>query len=263
MITQAAQADLFPAEGDTRPIMPSVHLDQFDGPLDVLLHLIRSQKMDIFDIPIAILTSQYLELLEQQQNEHIAQETDLDLDIAGDYLVMASTLMQLKSRMLLPRPQLDDDGNAIDPRAELAAQLIAYEQYRLLAEELNERPRLGRDVFARSIFPESADVERPLPEGDLDALLLAFRHVLKRVGGEVRHQIFVETMSVREQMHTVLERLRCGGLQLDELLQDTPGREPLVTTMLAILELWRQQNITVLQSECYGPVTLLPKQAMH
>jgi len=263
MTTQATQVDLFPAEGDTRPTMPSVHLDQFEGPLDVLLHLIRSQQMDIFDIPIAMLTSQYLELLELQPNEHATQETDLDLDIAGDYLVMASTLMQVKSRMLLPRPQLDDEGNAIDPRAELAAQLIAYEQYRLLAEELNERPRLGRDVFARSIFPESADVERPLPEGNLDALLLAFRHVLKRVGGKVRHQIFVETMSVREQMNMVLERLRCGGLQLDELLQDTPGREPLVTTMLAILELWRQQNITVVQSECYGPVTLLANQAMH
>jgi len=171
--------------------------------------------------------------------------------------------MQLKSRMLLPRPQLDDEGNAIDPRAELAAQLIAYEQYRLLAEELNARPRLGRDVFARCIFPEAENVERPLPEADLDALLLAFRHVLKRVGGEVRHQILVETMSVREQMRLVLERLGAGGMQLDEMLQDSPGREALVTTVLAILELWRQQSISVVQSECYGSVTLLPKQVMH
>jgi len=266
---QSTQAHLFPVAGDIRSGMPPVHLEQFEGPLDVLLHLIHSQQMDIFDIPIALLTRQYLELLEQQDDPRhqtqpsCEQKIRLDLDIAGDYLVMASTLAQLKSRMLLPRPQLDDEGNTIDPRAELAAQLITYEQYRLLAEQLNERPRLDRDVFARSIFPEAANVERPLPEGNLDALLLAFRRVLKRVGGEARHQIFVETMNVREQMRMLLARLTFGGLQLDEFLQDTPGREALVTTMLAILELWRQQNITVIQSSCYGPVTLLAKQGMQ
>jgi len=253
-MTQAVQAPLI-LEDESRPALPPVQLDQFEGPLDVLLHLIRSQEMDIFDIPMAMVTGQYLDILEAQK--------EMDLEIAGDYLVMASTLMQLKSRMLLPRPEIDDEGNEIDPRAELAAQLIAYEQYRLLAEELNERPLMGRDVFVRSIFPESDDVERPLPEGDLDALLLAFRNVLKRVGGEVRHQIFTETMSVREQMSMVLQRLRQGGMQLDELLHDSPGREALVTTVLAILELWRQQSITVVQSENYGAITLLPKEALH
>nr|WP_241697698.1 segregation/condensation protein A [Mariprofundus sp. NF] len=235
--------------------MPPVQLDQFEGPLDVLLHLIRSQELDVFDIPLAMITRQYLDILEAQEEP--------DLEVAGDYLVMASTLMQLKSRMLLPRPEIDEEGNAIDPRAELAAQLIAYEQYRMLAEELNERPRLGRDVFVRSIFPEADEVERPLPDGDLDALLLAFRAVLKRVGGEVRHQIFSETMSVRERMTTVLERLRAGGMQLDELLAGEPGREALVTTVLAILELWRQQTITVIQSENYGSITLIPKESMQ
>ena len=142
-------------------------LDRITG--HVLLHLIRSQKMNIFDIPIARLTAQYLEILEGQ--------SEMDLDVAGDYLVMASTLMQLKSRMLLPRPELDEEGNAIDPRQELVAQLIAYEQYRLLAEQLDERPRIGRDVFLRPIFPEAEEVERPLPEADLDALLTAFRAI--------------------------------------------------------------------------------------
>jgi len=234
--------------------LPPVHLDQFEGPLDVLLHLIRSQKLDIFDIPMAMITRQYLEILEAQ--------SELDLAIAGDYLVMASTLMQLKSRMLLPRPEVDDEGNEVDPRAELAAQLIAYEQYRMLAEQLNERPLMGRDVFTRSVFPETLEVERPLPAADLDALLLAFRNVLKRVGGEVRHHIFSETMSVREQMGVVLEHLNNrGGMQLDELLRDTPGREALVTTVLAILELWRQQTITVVQNENYAAITLLLKKA--
>jgi len=235
--------------------LPPVHLDQFEGPLDVLLHLIRGQELDIFDIPMAMITQQYLDILEAQE--------ELDLETAGDYLIMASTLMQLKSRMLLPRPEVDEEGNDIDPRAELAAQLIAYEQYRLLAEELNERPMMQRDVFIRSIFPESDEVERPLPDGDLDALLLAFRSVLKRVGGEVRQHIFAETMSMREQMGIVLQRLQHGGIQLDELLADSPGREALVTTVLAILELWRQQTITVIQRESYGSITLLPKETMH
>jgi len=231
--------------------LPPVQIDQFEGPLDMLLHLIRGQKLDIFDIPMAMITEQYLDILDAQQ--------ELDLEIAGDYLVMASTLMQLKSRMLLPRPEIDDEGNAIDPRAELAAQLIAYEQYRLLAEDLNARPLMHRDVFVRSIFPEADDVQRPLPQGDLDALLLAFRRVLKRVSGEIRHQIFTETMSMREQMSMVLQRLRVGGIALDELLYDSPGREALVTTVLAILELWRQQSITVVQSEPFASIMLLSK----
>ncbi|NWF38557.1 segregation/condensation protein A [Mariprofundus sp. NF] len=251
---QGVQTPLIQEE-EKQSALPPVQLDQFEGPLDVLLHLIRSQELDVFDIPLAMITRQYLDILEAQEEP--------DLEVAGDYLVMASTLMQLKSRMLLPRPEIDEEGNAIDPRAELAAQLIAYEQYRMLAEELNERPRLGRDVFVRSIFPEADEVERPLPDGDLDALLLAFRAVLKRVGGEVRHQIFSETMSVRERMTTVLERLRAGGMQLDELLAGEPGREALVTTVLAILELWRQQTITVIQSENYGSITLIPKESMQ
>jgi segregation and condensation protein A len=245
------QAEAAQAETASTLPLPPVRLEAFEGPLDVLLHLIRSQKMDIFDIPIAQLTGQYLDILEAQ--------AEMDLDVAGDYLVMASTLMQLKSRMLLPRPELDEEGNEIDPRQELVAQLIAYEQYRLLAEQLDEFPRTGRDVFLRPIFPEGDEVERPLPEADLDALLNAFRHVLKRVGGEVRHHIFTDTMSVREQMAFVMERLRRGGVQLDEMLRDMPGREALVTTVLAILELWRQQAVTVVQSECYGTITLLPQ----
>jgi len=231
--------------------LPPVSLDAFEGPLDVLLHLIREQKMEVFDIPIASLTQQYLEILEAQQ--------PLNLEYAGDYLVMASTLTQIKSRMLLPRPQLDEDGEAIDPRAELVAQLLAYEQYRAAAVELEEKPRLGRDVFARRYFPESGEVERPLPEPDLDALLSAFRRVLKRVGGEVRHQVFMDTMSVRERMSLILERLKQGSLLLDELL-DTPGRETIVTTFLAILELWRNQNINVVQESCYSSISILPRE---
>ncbi|MDQ6959334.1 MAG: segregation/condensation protein A [Mariprofundaceae bacterium] len=236
--------------GTDTALSPSVRLDTFEGPLDVLLHLIRDQKMDIFDIPIANLTVQYLEILDAQQ--------PLDLEFAGDYLVMASTLTQIKSRMLLPRPELDEEGEIIDPRAELVAQLLAYEQYRAAAEELNEYPRLERDIFVRSVFPEAGEIERPLPEPDLDGLLLAFRQVLKRVGGEVRQHVFMDTMSVREQMTFVLERLKKGGIMLEELL-DRPGREIIVITFLAILELWREQAITVVQDVCFGSISILPK----
>lgn len=251
----AKQAPLLvePSTEAGKPQLPPVHLDQFEGPLDVLLHLIREQKLDIFDIPIALLTQQYLDVIARQQA--------LNLEIAGEYLVMASTLTQLKSRLLLPRPELDEEGNAIDPRAELTAQLLAYEQFRVLAEELNARPRLGRDLFARSVFPEASHIHRPLPEADLDALLVAFHRVLKRVGGEVRHQIFRETMSTRAQMGVILERLQQGSIQLDALLDGGSDRALLVTSLLAILELWRQQAICVVQSRSLGPITLLTAES--
>ncbi|RMH62636.1 MAG: segregation/condensation protein A [Zetaproteobacteria bacterium] len=244
-------AVLAPSSG----FLPSIRLNNFEGPLDVLLHLIRSQKIDIFDIPISTITSQYLAILDAHEQ--------LNLEVAGDYLVMASTLTQLKSRMLLPRPDLDEEGNEIDPRNELVSQLIAYEQYRALAEELDELPRTGRDVFTRPVFPEAAGVQRPLPEADLEALLLAFRRVLARIGGEIRHHILADTMSVREQMGVVLDRLRQGSMQLDELLRDQPGKEALVTTVLALLELWRQRLVLIMQQSLYDSIIILPNGEAH
>ncbi|RMG91297.1 MAG: segregation/condensation protein A [Zetaproteobacteria bacterium] len=245
----------FPEHHAPARSLPEVRLEQFEGPLDVLLHLIRSQELDIFDIPIALIARQYMEILERQ--------TAIDLEAAGDYLVMASTLMQLKSRMLLPRQETDDEGNEIDPRQELVAQLIAYEQFRTLAAELDERPRVLRDIFLRPIFPEAKEVQRPLPEADLSMLLTAFRRVLRRVGGEVRHRIFTETISVREQMGKLLERLQQGRIELNEFLESQPGKEALVTTILALLELWRQQAIVVIQSQAFGPITLLRREEEH
>jgi len=244
------------------PLLPPVQLDSFEGPLDVLLHLIRAHKMDIFDIPMALLTAQYLNIIDNNQ--------DLDIDVAGEYLVMASTLMQLKSRMLLPRPETDEEGNDIDPRDALVAQLLAFEQYRLLAEDLDAFPRLQRDIFTRSVFPEADLVERPLPEADLDALLAAFTQVLKRTSKETRHRVVMETMSVREQMSFVTERLQIlgegSGIQLSELLEAHTGREAWVTTLLAILELWRQHIIQVIQTQSYAAVTLMlcpPQKENH
>jgi len=243
------QEHLFEAMQTALPSLPPVQLDAFEGPLDILLHLIRKQKMDIFDIPVATITEQYLNIIETHQA--------LDIDVAGEYLVMASTLMQLKSRMLLPRVEIDEEGNEIDPRDALVAQLMAYEQYRMLAEEIDELPRMHRDVFKRAVFPEADDVERPLPAADLEGLLAAFGHVLKRMESEVRHRVVLETMSVREQMQFVTERLQQGSTQLFDLLGNHAHREAIVTTLLAILELWRQRVIQVVQTQNYAAITLL------
>ncbi|MDQ6952324.1 MAG: segregation/condensation protein A [Mariprofundaceae bacterium] len=231
------------------PDLPPVALDAFEDPLDILLQLIRKQKMDIFDIPLATLTAQYLNIIESQAL--------LDIDVSGEYLVMASTLMQLKSRMLLPRPEIDDEGNTIDPREALVAQLLAYEQYRLIAESLNELPRMQRDVFKRCVFPESEQVERPLAEADLDDLLAAFTHVLKRMKQPARHRVMLESMSVREQMQYVLEHLQSGSRSLTDILAPTHHREAWVTTLLALLELWRQRIIQVIQNAESGSIMLL------
>lgn len=257
MISAAAPNTSQPAQQQlnfetAHPALPPVALDQFEGPLDMLLHLIRSQKMDIFNIPIATLTEQYLELIEAQKIG--------DLNLAGDYLVMASTLMQLKSRMLLPRPEVDDEGNEIDPREELISQLIAYEQFRLLAEEIDAKPRVDREIFIRKAFPETEMVERPLPKADLSALLSAFSQVLERVGGEVRHTIVMEPISIREQMSVITRKLKRGSARLEELLDEHRSRESLIATILALLELWRQQIIHVIQDGCYHPVMIVLKQ---
>ncbi|MDQ6953833.1 MAG: segregation/condensation protein A [Mariprofundaceae bacterium] len=231
------------------PDLPPVQLDAFEGPLDILLHLIRKQKMDIFNIPIATITAQYSNIIDS--------DLSLNVDVAGEYLVMASTLMQLKSRLLLPRPELDEEGNDIDPRDVLVAQLLAYEQYRLLAEEINELPRMHRDIFKRAAFPESENIERPLPLADLEALLVAFGQVLKRMTKEVRHRVVLESMSVREQIQFVIASLQGGSMQFHDLLHELRGREAWVTTLLAILELWRQRIIQVVQSEHNAGITLL------
>ena len=141
-----SEQQMFAGMETALPLLPPVQLDSFEGPLDILLQLIRKQKMDIFDIPMATITSQYLAIIDSNK--------ELDVDVAGEYLGMAITLMQLKSRMLLPRQEIDEEGNDIDPRDALVAPLIAYEHSRMLAEELDEFPRMPRDGVKRSVFPE-------------------------------------------------------------------------------------------------------------
>ena len=224
-----------------RPL--AVRLASFEGPLDLLLELIRKQKLDIFDIPIAEITAQYLAVLEEARR--------LDLDVAGEYLVMASTLMQIKARMLLPRHEED----AEDPREELVAQLLAYEEARALAEHLDALPRRERDWFARPRMPVPAQGR---PEADLAALVAAFAKLLRRVGEDARLLIRPEPVSVRARMQEILARLAQGPASLEELCASRRTRAWLAATLLALLELWRRRAARIVQSEPFGAVMVYP-----
>jgi segregation and condensation protein A len=224
----------------------AVKLPVFEGPLDLLPHLIRQNEVEITDIPIAQVGAQYLEYLELMR--------ELDLDVAGEYLLMAATLAWIKSRMLLPPDGQGEDGEEVDPRAELVARLLEYQRFKQAAHELSERNLLGRDVFeVRGPGPE------PLPEGErelevgLFELLEAFRRALKRAGPSgAAHEIEVEHITVRERMLFVMQQLeQRDALQFEEILLEESGGRPsrtlLVATFLAILELTRLEALRLYQ----------------
>jgi segregation and condensation protein A len=231
-----------PAAGDVY----AVKLPIFEGPLDLLLHLIRLNEVDVTDIPIARITEQYVETLELM--------TELNLDVAGEYLVMAATLAWIKSRMLLPAPAGEEEGEEVDPRAELVARLLEYQRFKEAAEALAERPRLERDVF-RVLGPEiepTPDAEREIQVG-LVQLLEAFRRVVRGVPrGPGVHEVEGESITVHERMRAVMERLEASPQLAFEQVLDPggatrPTRTMLVTTFLAILELVRLAAIRVYQ----------------
>jgi segregation and condensation protein A len=225
----------------------AVKLPVFEGPLDLLLHLIRQNEVEITDIPVARIGEQYLEYLELMR--------ELDLDVAGEYLLMAATLAWIKSRMLLPPESSGEDGEEIDPRAELVARLLEYQRFKEVASDLGDRRLLGRDVFeSQGPRPEPPpDLEREIEVG-LFELLEAFRVALKRAGPSgAAHEIEVETVTVRERMIFVMECLHAReSLDFDTILFEEngapPTREFLVATFLAILELTRLAAVRLYQS---------------
>jgi segregation and condensation protein A len=231
----------------TAPESPyAVKLSVFEGPLDLLLHLIRLNEVDITDIPIAVIAEQYLEYLELMR--------ELNLDVAGEYLLMAATLAWLKSRMLLPPAEGEEEAEEIDPRAELIARLLEYQRFKEAAEGLRERQILGRDVFqARGPSPEGRPVAEREIEVGLIELLEAFRKLLRTAASaELRHEVTAEIITVRERMVTVMDALRAREViefeqifQLDEEIP--PSRTMIVVTFLAILELVRISALRVYQ----------------
>jgi segregation and condensation protein A len=225
------------------PVALKVFLDTFEGPLDLLLYLIRKQNLNILDVPIADITDQYV--------NYINLMKELELELAGEYLLMAAMLAEIKSKMLLPLFEEVEDEE--DPRAELVRRLLEYERYRKASEELNKLKRLERDVFITGV--ESSHLAQPieLPDIALQELLLSFQKVLKRAEMFTTLHVLKEPLSVRERMTTILEKLKNKDfLDFTELFDLEEQKTGLVVTFLAILELMKEFLIEIVQTKAYG-----------
>ncbi len=226
-----------------------VFLEAFEGPLDLLLYLIRRQNLDILDIPVFRITQQYLAYIELME--------EMAIELAGEYLLMAAMLAEIKSRMLLPRTDEQDPEDEGDPRAELVRRLAEYEQFKSAAQALDELPRQGRDTASLAVALPAMDIERPRPVADIGALLGALHDVLARAELNTEHVIERETLTVREHMTRMLERLGSRGETVfSELVATSEGRLGVVVSFLAILELAREALITLEQDGAYAPLTL-------
>lgn len=230
-----------------------VQIEEFEGPLDLLLHLIKKNEVDIYNIPIAAITRQYLEYMELMK--------ELNLDIAGEFLVMAATLLQIKSRMLLPATQ-EEDGEAEveDPRAELVRRLLEYQRYRDASQLLSARNLLGRDVFARTFdSPELAAMEPQEEPADVELfeLIEAFQRVLARVSVDTFHDVVADGISIADRIGEVLSVLHAEKtVCFDSLFTTGMTRDLLVVTFLSILELAKLKLIRVTQVESLGSIWL-------
>ncbi|MEZ4393528.1 MAG: segregation/condensation protein A [Polyangiales bacterium] len=234
-------------ELDPSPFL-SIDLPQFEGPLDLLLHLIQKHEIDVLDIPISFVTTKYLEMIELMRL--------LDLDIAAEYLLMAATLAHIKSRMLLPSPPADegeasaegDEGE--DPRAELVRRLLEYQKYKAAAEELASRGVVGRDVFPRGAEVQVDELgEAPLAELPVIALLEAFDKLLKKRKLTISHEVTAERVSIAERINEIVDRLReRRTARFDELFDDAQTTLDLVVTFLALLEMTRLRMTRLYQS---------------
>ncbi len=223
-----------------------VILDAFEGPLDLLLYLIRRQNLDILDIPIAEITRQYVEYIDMMR--------ELRLELASEYLVMAAILAEIKSRMLLPRPPLEE-GLESDPRAELVRRLQEYERFRAAAADIDQLPRLDRDFAVAAAFVEDRSVIRLPPPVELRELLLAMRDVVKRAELSGHHAIQREGLSVRERMTDILRAIGDSGFHaFTSMFQPAEGRNGIVVTFLALLELARQSLIEIVQERPLAPI---------
>ncbi len=222
-----------------------IFLDMFEGPLDLLLYLIRKHNLDVLDIPMARLTAQYLEYVEVMRQK--------SLELAGDYLVMAAVLIEIKSRMLLPRPATGIQEES-DPRAELVRRLLAYEQMKLAAHKLDELPQAGRDFLLVQVWIDRA-TEQALPGVNTEDLRQAWLWLLQRASVNRHHRVTRDQLSVREHMSAILRRLQeMKVIEFTQLFSPGEGVAKLVVTFLAILELAREALIEMIQQEPYSPI---------
>lgn len=223
-----------------------VILEQFEGPLDLLLYLIRKQNLDILEVNVAEITIQYMHYVDLMQTVH--------LELAGEYLVMAAMLAEIKSRILLPRNK-DTEDEEEDPRAELIRRLQDYERFKQAAEDLEQYPRMGRDFFEVEIKTPEYSVEKNHPNVDFKELMLAFSDVLHRADMYTKHEVHREKLSTRERMSQILSALQTGNfVPFNGLFTVEEGRTGVVTTFLAMLELIKEQLIEIVQHETFGQI---------
>jgi segregation and condensation protein A len=244
-----AETDFHPEER----VPYTFRLEMFEGPLDLLLHLINRNELDITNIPIALITDQYLEYLRLMKV--------LNLDIAGEYLLMAATLLHIKSKTLLPSPSDQEEEEGEDPRAELIRRLLEYQKYKKAAVELEGRPLLDRDVFIRLI---SLDAEEPAEEEKVEVnlfeLLEAFRGVLERVKAETVHEVILDRFSVEEKVQEILSLLQREkrSIAFHLLFSENASRREIIVTFLAILELVKMKLIRIFQPAPFETIRISP-----
>ena len=237
------------------PYALQVFLEAFEGPLDLLLYLIRRQNIDILDIPIAEITKQYEQYIEVMK--------EMQLELAGEYLLMAAMLAEIKSRMLLPRPQTHEEEEE-DPRAELVRRLQEYERYKKAAEDIAELPRLERDVYVASADAPERKIVKNLPDVTMKELLLAFHDVLKRAEMFSNLHMQREPLSVRQRMSEILSRIKASNFTgFADLFDPEEGRMGVAVTFIAILELLKESVIDVVQSDEYSPLHVRAASTVH
>jgi segregation and condensation protein A len=245
-IVQGEPVTRLPRDLYIPPDALEVFLEAFEGPLDLLLYLIRRQNLNILDVPIAEITRQYM--------EYIDLMTVIRLELAAEYLVMAAMLAEIKSRMLLPRLPAEE-GEEEDPRAELVRRLQEYERYKTAAEDMDALPRTGRDVHIADAEMGEHKVVRLVPEVSMQELLLAFKDVLHRAAMFSHHHVQLEQLSVRQRMADVLTGLQDREFrEFSTLFTPEEGRRGVVVTFLALLELLKQTLIELVQAETFGPI---------
>ena len=245
-IVQGEQMTQLPQDLYIPPHALEVFLDAFEGPLDLLLYLIRRQNLDVLDIPIAEITIQYMEYVELMK--------DIQLELAAEYLVMAAMLAEIKSRMLLPRRE-EEGEEGEDPRAELVRRLQEYERFKQAAENIDNLTRVNRDIYEIEIDTPEVALVRAAPDVSIQDMLLAFQKVLKRAENFQHHHIETEPLSVRERMSIVLSNIKADSFtDFSALFSPEEGRSGVVVTLLAILELLKESLIEMVQNEPFGPI---------
>ena len=246
-LVQGEAVEELPTDLYIPPQALEVFLETFEGPLDLLLYLIRRQNLDILNIKVAEITEQYMQYIDLMHA--------LQLELAGEYLVMAAMLAEIKSRLLLPRPDAADEDED-DPRAELIRRLQEYEQIKTAAEDLSDIPRMERDIYLAEASKPELVRQHADPEVDLKEVLLALSQVLKRAEMFASHEIQLEPLSVRERMGEVLARVNATSDFIDftDLFTSEEGRMGVVVSFLAIMELVREGMLEFVQAKAYAPI---------